>query len=131
MNDERARQQGWRESEVEAFRRLLAALAHPNSEQRPAGGEVDQTADVDATVQWPQVSLFEPDQLNPNSAVALPTPAGTPADLRVSDAPAEAAGMVAAGLALTLALGLSGVDSSSAPPGPPGRSQTRNYRQRL
>jgi hypothetical protein len=110
MNDERARQQGWRESEVEAFRRLLAALAHPNSEQRPAGGEVDQTADVDATVQWPQVSLFEPDQLNPNSAVALPTPAGNPQLISASATQQRRPrGWLRLALALTLALGLSGV----------------------
>jgi len=108
MDDERARQQDWRASEVEAFRRLLAARIHPNSAQRPTG-EADQPADVDATVRRPLGSLFEPDQPNPTSAAALPRPAGNP---QLVSAPAthqrRPRGWLRLALALTLALGLSG-----------------------
>jgi hypothetical protein len=108
MDNEGTRQPDWRESEVEAFRRLLAARAHPDSEQRPTG-EADQTADVDATVRRPLGSLFEPDQPNPSSAVALPKPAGNP---QLISAPATHQrrpwGWLRLALALTLALGLSG-----------------------
>ena len=48
MDNERARQQDWRASEVEAFRRLLAARAHPDSQPQPTGGEADQPADAEA-----------------------------------------------------------------------------------
>lgn len=101
MDDEHARQQEWRESEVEAFRRLLAAGAHADSQQRP-------TADADAPPRGPLVSLFEPDQPNP-TAVALPTPAGNP---QLVSAPAthqrRLRGWRRLAVALTLALGLSG-----------------------
>jgi hypothetical protein len=108
MDNERTRQQDWRQSEVEAFRRLLAARSHPNTEQRPTG-EADQPADVDATVRQPLGSLFEPDQPNPTSAVAPPMPAGNP---QLVSAPAmhkrRPRGWSRLALALTLALGLSG-----------------------
>jgi len=109
MDNERTRQQDWRESEMEAFRRLLAAHAHPDSEQRPTGGEADQPADVDATVRQPLGSLFEPDQPKPTTALALPTPAGKP---QLVSAPATRGwgprGWLRLALALILALGLSG-----------------------
>ena len=109
MDNERPRQRDWRASEVEAFRRLLAARAHPNSAQRPTGGEADQPADVDATVRRPLGSLFEPDQPNPNSAVALPTPAGNPQLVSASAMhQRRLRGWLRLALALTLALGLSG-----------------------
>jgi hypothetical protein len=71
-------QQDWRQSEVEAFRRLLAARAHSDAEQLTTA-EVDRAA-VEASCRTPQppVSLFEPDQPDPASAIASPTPAGKP-----------------------------------------------------
>jgi hypothetical protein len=127
MADERARPQDWRESEVEAFRRLLAARAHPDSEQRPTGDEADQTPDVDATARRPLGSLFEPDQPNPTSAVALPRPAGNPQLISASAAhERRPRGWLRLALALTLALGLSGAGfalgssrSARTPPNPP------------
>jgi hypothetical protein len=109
MDNERGREQDWRESEVEAFRRLLAARAHPDSEHRPTGGEADQPADVDATVRQPLGSLFEPDQPNPTTAVALPRPAGNPQLAAESAAhPRRPRRWSRLALAVTLALGLSG-----------------------
>jgi hypothetical protein len=109
MDNEGTRQPDWQKAEVEAFRRLLAARAHPDSEHRPTGGEADQIADVDATVRQPLGSLFEPDQPNPITAVALPRPAGNP---QLISAPAthrpRPRGWLRLALALTLALGLSG-----------------------
>jgi hypothetical protein len=107
MDDEHAGQQDWRESEVEAFRRLLAARAHPDAQQRPTA-EAGQTADVDAPPRRPLVSLFEPDQPNPTSAVALPTPAGNPQLVSASAThQRRLRGWLRLALALTLALGLS------------------------
>lgn len=109
MDHERAREQEWRESEVEAFRRLLAARIHPDSAQRPTGGEADQPAEVNASGRPPPVSLFEPDQPNPTTAVALPTPAGNPRLAAASAAhPRRPRRWSRLALALTLALGLSG-----------------------
>jgi hypothetical protein len=109
MDNEGTRLPDWQIAEVEAFRRLLAARAHPNSAQRPTGGEADQPADVDATVRQPLGSLFEPDQPNPTTAVAPPRPAGNP---QLISAPATHRprpwGWLRLALALTLALGLSG-----------------------
>jgi hypothetical protein len=108
MDYERPRQQDWRESEVEAFRRLLAARAHPDAQPRPTA-EADQPADVDTTARRPPVSLFEPDQPNPNSAVALPTPAGNPQLVSASAThQRRPRGWLRLVLALILALGLSG-----------------------
>src|SRR5687767_4991352 len=108
MDNQRARQPDWQKADVEAFRRLLAARAHPDSGQWPTA-EADQPADVDATVRRPLGSLFEPDQPNPTSAVALPRPAGNP---QLISAPAthrrRPRGWLRLALALTLALGLSG-----------------------
>ena len=109
MDNERARQQDWRASEVEAFRRLLAARAHPDSQPQPTGGEADQPADVEATVRQPLGSLFEPDQPNPTTAVALPTPAGNPQLVSASATHRRRPRRwLRLALALTLALGLSG-----------------------
>ena len=109
MDNERARQQDWRASEVEAFRRLLAARAHPDSQPQPTGGEADQPADADATVRQPLGSLFEPDQPNPTAAVALPTPAGNPQLVSASAThQRRPRRWLRLALALTLALGLSG-----------------------
>jgi hypothetical protein len=109
MDNEGTRLPDWQIAEVEAFRRLLAARAHPDSEHRPTGGEADQIADVDATVRQPLGSLFEPDQPNPTTAVAPPRPAGNP---QLISAPATHRprpwGWLRLALALTLALGLSG-----------------------
>jgi hypothetical protein len=108
MADERASQQDWREAAVEAFRRLLAARAHPDSEQRPSA-EADQPADVDATVRRPLGSLVERDQPNPTSAVALPRPAGYPQLLSASATHRRRLrGRLRLALALILALGLAG-----------------------
>ena len=108
MDNERARQQDWRASEVEAFRRLLAARAHPDSQPQPTGGEADQPADADATVRQPLGSLFEPDQPNPTAAVALPTPAGNPQLVSASAThQRRPRRWLRLALALTLALGLS------------------------
>jgi hypothetical protein len=108
MDNERTRQQDWRQSEMEAFRRLLAARAHPDSEQRPTA-KADQTAEANASVRRPLGSLFEPDQPNRTSAVALPTPAGNP---QLVSAPATRGrgprGWLRLALVLILALGLSG-----------------------
>lgn len=108
MDNERPGQQDWRESEVEAFRRLLAAREHPDAQQRPTA-EADQPADVQASIRRPRLSLFEPDQPNPNSAVVLPTPAGDP---QLVSTPAthqqRPRGWLRLALALTLALGLAG-----------------------
>jgi hypothetical protein len=107
MDNECTRQQDWRESEVEAFRQLLAARAHPDSQQRPTA-EADQTADVHAPIRRPRVSLFEPDQLNPDSGVALPTPAGNPQLVSASAThQRRPRRWLRLALALTLALGLS------------------------
>jgi hypothetical protein len=76
MDNERTRQQDWSESGFKAFRRLLAARAHPDA-QRPTA-EADQPTDAQASIRRPRVSLFEPDQPNPTTAVALPTPAENP-----------------------------------------------------
>lgn len=108
MADERARQQDWRVSEVGAFRRLLAARAHPASEQRPTA-EADQPADVDATVRRPLGSLFEPDQPNRAAAIALPRPAGNPQLVSASAThQRRPRGWLRLALALILALGLAG-----------------------
>jgi hypothetical protein len=71
-------QQDWRQSEVEAFRRLLAARAHSDAKQLTTA-EVDRGA-VEASCRTPQprVSLFEPGQPDPASAITSPTPAGKP-----------------------------------------------------
>jgi hypothetical protein len=53
MDNERTRHQDWRESEVEAFRRLLAARAHPESQPRSTA-EAGQPADVKARVRRPR-----------------------------------------------------------------------------
>jgi hypothetical protein len=109
MDDERTRQQDWRASEVEAFRRFLAARAHPNSAQRPTGGEADRPADVDATVRQPLGSLFEPDQPKPTTAVALPTLAGKPQLVSASAThQRRPPRWLRLALALALALGLTG-----------------------
>jgi hypothetical protein len=109
MDDEGAREQDRRESEVEAFRRLLAARAHPDAQPRPTS-EADQPANVDVTVRQPLGSLFEPDQPTPTTAVAVPTPTGNP---QLVSAPAthqrKPQGWLRLALALALALGLSGV----------------------
>jgi hypothetical protein len=108
MDNQRARQQDWRQSEVEAFRRLLAARAHPNSQPRPTG-EADQPADPNASRRPPPVSLFEPDQPNPASAIALPRPAGNPQLISASATHRRRPrGWLRLALALILALGLSG-----------------------
>jgi hypothetical protein len=107
MDNERTRQQDWRQSEVEAFRRLLAARTHPDAQPRPTA-EDDQPAEVDATVRQPLGSLFEPDQPNPTSAVALPTPAGDPQLAAPATHRRRPRGWLRLALALTLALGLSG-----------------------
>jgi hypothetical protein len=108
MDNKRTRQPDWPQAEVEAFRRLLAARAHPDSEQRPTG-EADQPADPNASRRRPPVSLFEPDQPNPASAIVLPTPAGNP---QLVTAPATRrrglGSWLRLALVLTLALGLSG-----------------------
>ena len=109
MDNERTRQPDWRQSEVEAFRQLLAARAHPDSEPQPTRSEADQPADVDATVRQPLGSLFEPDQPNPTTAVALPTPAGDPQLVSASATHRPRPwGWLRLALAATLALGLSG-----------------------
>jgi hypothetical protein len=108
MDNERARQQDWRQSKVEAFRRLLTARARRDSQQRPTA-EADQTTNPTTSLRRPPVSLFEPDPPNPTSAVALPTPAGNP---QLVTAPAtrrrRLGSWLRLALALTLALGLSG-----------------------
>jgi hypothetical protein len=109
MDNKRTRQPDWPQAEVEAFRRLLAARGHPDSEQRPTG-EADQPADPNASLRRPPVSLFEPDPPNPTSAVAPPPPAGSP---QLVTAPATRRRRLSSWLrlipVLTLALGLSGV----------------------
>jgi hypothetical protein len=108
MGNERTRHQGWRESEVEAFRRLLAARTHPDAQPRPTS-EADQPADVDATARRPLGSLFEPDQPIPATALALPTPAGNPQLVSAPAAhPRRPRGWLRLALAVALALGLSG-----------------------
>jgi hypothetical protein len=106
MDNERTTQQDWQQSEVEAFRRLLAARTHPDSQQRPTA-EADQPADPSASRRRPPVSLFEPDQPNPASAIALPTPAGNSQQVSASATrrPRPRGWLLA--LAVTLALGLS------------------------
>ena len=108
MDNEGTRQPGWQQSEVEAFRRLLAARTHPHSQPRPTG-EADQPADPNGSPRRPLGSLFEPDQPNATTAVALPTPAGNP---QLVSAPARhqrtPRGWPRLALAVTLALGLSG-----------------------
>jgi hypothetical protein len=132
MDHEHTRHQDWQEAEVEAFRRLLAARAHPHSQQRPTGGEADQTADVDASLPRTPVSLFEPDQPNPTSAVALPTPAGKPQLvsasathqrrprrwLRLALALALALGLSAAGFVLGMSWTARTLPNPQAPPAP-------------
>jgi hypothetical protein len=93
----------------DAFRRLLAARAHPDAEQRPTP-EADQLADAHAS-RRPLGSLFEPDPSNPTTAVALPTPPGEPQQV---SGPAthkrrrpRGWRRLALALTLTLALGLS------------------------
>jgi hypothetical protein len=109
MDNERARQQNWRKSEVEAFRRLLAARTPPDSQWRPTGGEADQSADPNGSLRRPLGSLFEPDQPNPTSAVALPRPAGNPQLVSASATHRpRPPGWLRLALALTLALGLAG-----------------------
>ena len=72
------RQQDWRQSEVEAFRRLLAARAHSDAEPLITA-EVERAAvKASCRTRRPAVSLFEPDQPDPASAIASPTPAGKP-----------------------------------------------------
>jgi hypothetical protein len=108
MDNEDTGQQDWRESEVEAFRRLLAARTHPDA-QRPTA-EADQPADVDTPARQPLGSLFEPDQPNPTTSVALPTPAGNSQLLSASATHPRRPrwGWLRLALTVALALGLSG-----------------------
>ena len=78
MDEKRAGQQDWRRSGVEAFRRLLAA--HPRLDsKRPPTAEADQVAEeANGPVQRPLVSVFEPDQPDPASAIASPRSTGPP-----------------------------------------------------
>ena len=108
MDDEGTRHQDRRESEVEAFRRLLAARTHPNSAQQPTGGEADPPAEVRASLRRPPVSLFEPDPPDPTSAVAQPGPAGKPQLVSLSATHRRRPrGWLRFALVLTLTLGLS------------------------
>jgi hypothetical protein len=108
MDEERAGQD-WRQSGVEAFRRLLAAHP-PLDSKRPPTADADQVAEkANSPVQRPLVPLFEPDQPDPASAIASPRPAGTPQLVGGSPTPQRRRpAWLLLALVLTVALGLSG-----------------------
>ena len=113
MDEERAGQQDWRQSEVEAFRRLLEA--HPRLDsKRPPTAEADQAAEeANGPVRRPLVPLFKPDQPDrpaqpdPASAIASPKPAGTPQLVGASPTPQRRPrAWLLLALTLTLVVGL-------------------------
>jgi hypothetical protein len=105
MDEERAGQQDWRQSEVEAFRRLLDAHQRLDA-TRPPTAEADRVPEkANDPVQRPLVSLFEPDQPDPASAIASPRPAGTPQLVGGSPTPQRRRAWLLA-LTLTLVVGL-------------------------
>jgi hypothetical protein len=55
-------QQDWRECEVEAFRRLLAARTHRDAKQLTTAEDRQATEEAYCGSSRPRVSLFEPDQ---------------------------------------------------------------------
>ena len=74
----------------------------------------------------PRVSLFEPDQPNPTTAIALPTPAeNTQLVATPATHPRRLPRWLRLALALTLALGLAGAAFVLGSAGPPGHSRTR------
>jgi hypothetical protein len=105
VDEERAGQQGWRQSEVEAFRRLLAAHTRLDSKRLPTA-EPDHAADTKGPGQRPLVSLFEPGRPGPASAMASPTPAGNPQLVTLSPAPQRRRSAWLLALILTLVVGL-------------------------
>ena len=107
MDERRAGQQDWRRSEVEAFRRLLAALPRLDS-KRPPTAEADQVAEeANSSVRRPLGSVFEPDQPDPASAIASPRSAGTPQLVGGSPTPQRRPrAWLLVALTLTLVVGL-------------------------
>ena len=83
MDEKDAGQQGWRQSEVEAFRRLLRAHTRLDRKRLPTA-QPNQAPDANGPVRRPLMSLSEPDQPDqpdqpdPASAMASSTPAGAP-----------------------------------------------------
>jgi hypothetical protein len=77
MDEQHSGQQDWRQFGVEAFRRLLGAHTRLDLKRLPTAGP-HQAVDANGPVRRPLVSLSEPDQLDPASAMASSTPAGTP-----------------------------------------------------
>jgi hypothetical protein len=106
MDEERAGQQVWRQSEVEAFRRLLAAHPRLDSTRPPTAAADQAPAKANSPVRRPLVSLFEPDQPDPASAIASPTPAGTPQLVGASPTPQRRRRAWLLALTLTLVVGL-------------------------
>jgi hypothetical protein len=103
------RHQDQRGPEVEALRRLLAARARLDAKQLTTA-EVDRAAaEAYCRTQRPLVSLFEPGQPDPASAVASPTPAGKPqVDTALPTPQRRSPAWLLVALILTLALGLLG-----------------------
>lgn len=107
MDEERAGQQDWRQSEVEAFRRLLAAHPRLDSTRPPTAAADQAPAKANDPVQRPHMSLFEPDQPDPASTIASPTPAGTPQLVGASPTPQRRRpAWLLIALTLTLVVGL-------------------------
>jgi hypothetical protein len=106
MDEQHSGQQDWRQSEVEAFRRLLRANTRLDLKRQPTAGP-NQAVDANGPVRRPLMSLSEPDQPDPASAIASSTPARPPqlAGALATPKRRRRAWLLLA-LALTLTLGL-------------------------
>ena len=106
MDEKHPGQLDWRQSEVEAFRRLLRARTRLDLKRQPTA-QPNQAPDANGPVRRPLVSLSEPDQPDPASAMASSTPAGPPQLAGALATPRRRPrAWLALALALTLMLGL-------------------------